>query len=1054
MFKPNPRTVRLALAALFSVCAACSGRAQLSSLKESDDQYIQGLRDMGMSELLERFVEADPPTDPIAKLALEIALNMFVSTEELKRANDFNIQKDFARANELFIQSRESYRKVLAAQRRLIVEHPDDERVPLWQTDYTEMLLFKYLPTYYQNVTWHYEFGEPTPEQAEAYESAMVDALYMMDEAVYRLDLLTNRVGGDAALRPKLEDMGIWYKLNDYMTINGPYWFAHAAHGVTLIPADHAYYKKENDRQTRNQQVDPEKERDRLRGKVVDALSGPLSKDERTKVTAQLLSGQTLVHSDNDRDVDLGVEEYLEAVIGNAAAADTHQGYIATMAKAVGRWNVGEINTAVEILGGMDKHPYVRNDPTIVSRMLAADLMFRILKSEAMKKPADQQKDALAKAYEQAYMAMIDDEQDTRFRNFLFQRWADSIGKNEDPSSLPPTVRMGIGEQLTQQGGGEAQLVVQTIMAGAPAIPEEQRQWKAEVDRMAAAAREKLERAMLFNSTLTGEDMEQGPLLARALFNLGMNHYNTAELDKALNGGNSGWRPYYEVARIWLSVAQRVPDSPKAEAALTYAMSLIFPIDNLLNKDGVGNAEVRAVYRGCFELLFEGWPRLAVVQNNIVYAGFHLYERSNDLEKAAKVYRALISDHPDYFQARRQMVSALHRSYRQMSDRLRVLEATQPPEIDPVGLDEQQKSDLAKARVAWQKEKGLIQENIVRVREGIVEDAELVIIDAKEAVQDADDVSRRFTAATALGAAQVVLAGMEGDAGQADKGLSILKGFEERFAPDSDFGRLAQIQNNPEIAKLNLSGIVQQAQQQRILILLDARRNAEMTQEAKKMMDSSPAVAANVVNGVLNRIGQMIEREERAERDAAFERQRQDAKENIRFLASAAVDLGELLVEWALGQGFDEQKMVAYRLPLAESLMLAGRSTDALDILKPIFEANENNFRVRMMTGKAYLSAYKQVKNVDNYNNSHDAFARIITYYNQRPEKPDLYWEAWLNICRLKDAADEKVSKDIPKHARMLIRVDPDLGGVNYKDKFMDIFNRHGGVEVLEIPQE
>ena len=127
-------------------------------------------------------------------------------------------------------------------------------------------------------------------------------------------------------------------------------------------------------------------------------------------------------------------------------------------------------------------------------------------------------------------------------------------------------------------------------------------------------------------------------------------------------------------------------------------------------------------------------------------------------------------------------------------------------------------------------------------------------------------------------------------------------------------------------------------------------------------MEQSPVVAAAVVNGVLQRIRAEIDREKRAIEAAAFQLQRDQAKEKIRFYANAAVDLGELLVQWADGQGFDDKKMAAYQMPLAESLMLAGRCSEAASIMEPILELYPNTFNILIRTGKAHLEVFKQTK--------------------------------------------------------------------------------------------
>lgn len=1028
-----PATAPMIAAAVLALPAT----AQIEALRNGDDQYIQGLREQGMSDLLQRFSETDPPEDPIAKLALEISLKDFIASDMLARATQASQAQDFAQANQLFIDSRTTFEALLAAQRQLIADHPNDERMPIWQTDFAEMLIDRYLPRYFQNVAWHYEFGQPTDEQKKAFEDSMIEALQVTSDAANRLDLLTSRVGADAKLRIKLEEMQIWFKTRDYTSINTPYWFAHAAHSVSLLPDDHEYFTVGN--KVRGQKAGAKDEKARLRGKVFDeCTSGALATDERTKLTANLLAGRTLVRSSDIDDIDDGVDLLDNQVI--AESPNTYHGFLATLAKAYGRYNGGELDITETILEGMGSHQYVQADATVVSRLLAADLYFRILTEVAKGDTAK-----IAEAYEKAYVPLIDNDDDPRFKQVLFTRWAESVGDDVDPMSLPPTVRMGIGEQLTGQGGGLAQAAAATPR---PAIPAEVQGWEAKI----AEAKTLLERAVVFNKTLTGDEMESGPLLARGLFNLGTNTYWLAELEKALleDKNRMGWQPYFEVCKIWLELAVRVPEAAKAEDAISYAIGLLLPIDLALNKENIREPEVRAVYKQAFELINERWPQAQAAHDNRLYAGFHLFEKVGDLQTAAEVYGALPSSHRDYFQSKRQMVYALHRNYRGQSDRLRLMIATKPLETAPDGLDAKQLEEYNQKKLLWQQQHDSLVEDITRKRDLIIDEAELVVIDAEDVAENGQTNPLRFAAATALGACRVVLAGMEADAGGTDKAMDMLKGFEKQYSPEGPYKGLAAVQPNPEGAVTTLQGLIQSAQEQRILTLLDAKRTGEMTKQAEVMMQQSPDVAAAVVNGVLNRIRAEIDREKRAIEAAAFEVQREQARENIRFYAGAAVDLGELLVQWAEGQGFDEKKMTAYQMPLAESLMLAGRGKDALDIMEGILELYPKNFNILIRTGRAHLAVFETSKKRENRESAMAYFSEVVKYYNTQPTKPAQYWEAWLGIFELYDAEGDP-DNSIPKRARMLIQqVDENLGGPAFKESFEIIIQRNGGVERLQ----
>lgn len=1040
MLNVKPWMARLLTPAVLALAVGSPAVGQIKALRNSDDQFIQGLREQGMSDLLGRFVDTDPPQDPIARLALDVALKEFVADDLYTRAGQASEAQNYDEAVALLNQSRDTFKQVLAAQEQLIADHAEDERVPLWQTDYAEMLLYRYLPRYYQDVNWVYEFGMPSAEQREAFEDAIVKAFKATDDAVFRLGLLINRVGANPELQQQLEEQGIWYKLLDYQQINAPYWQAQAAHGVSLLPNGHPYFSAKI---VRNQKTTSAiEEKMRLRDLVVESLGFKLMKDERTTTTAKLFSGRTLVWSTDRNVINEGVDEFLEDVI--AQAADTPQGYIATLSKAVGRWQGGEVDVALEILRNMERHPYVRADGSTTSRLLAADLQFRILMAQAKDALPDQKQAKIAEAYETAYVPLVDKEDDPRYRYLLFERWAKSVSDSDDPAMFPPMVRMGIGEQLTQQGSYAAQLTLQAKAGPEPVIPAEADRWLEQLNAQRAKADELLARAAKFNQTLIGEEM-QGPVLARALYNLAWNTYWRAELKHAFEPEKYSWKPYYEAATYWLAIGQRAPDAAKTQESLTIALNLLVGMDVEFNSPEILEQEVRASYRSAFELLIERWPQLDVVHNNRVYAGFHLYEKLGEWEMAIAVYRGLPRPHQDYFQARRQLLFVLQRQYREMTDRLLYLKATEPSSDPPRGADDKAKEAHAQLVRDWQVEHDTLDENLTRVRDDIIEEATVIQLDADDEVKNADDIARRFTAATAMGAAKVVLAGVLADQEPA-KGRALLQGFEEQFGPDGEFGKLAGLQAKPDGAKANLRGLVQSAQQQRILILLAEKKIDEMAEQAQIMMDASPDVAAGVIDGVLKRIETTIERERRAVRESVFEVERDKAQANIRFQADAAVKLGEKLVEWAKKQKFDDRQMVPFWKELADALILAGKEEPALDILQKQEKLFPNNFEISMQTGKAHLAIYKldTKNNVKNYNGAMENFTKIITYYNQRREKPAMYWDAWLHVCMLLQAAGGDQAKQIASRVEMLVGVDPELGGPDFKDRFLQILKEVG----------
>lgn len=1026
-----------------SLLVAPASVGQIEALRQHDDQFIQGLREAGMPELLGRFVEQvdEDALDPVARQQLIIAQREFAATERFQRAVEAS-GVDPAAAEALFLESREAYEGLLAAQEKMITDNPQDERVPIWQTDLAAMLLDVYLPTYFNNAAWFYEFGVGTPEQAEAYERSVVLALELSASARDRIERLTGRLSSDGGdLRAKLEEMNIYFKLRqDYGQRRTPYWFAHSAYYVALLPQSHAYYQTVgNNPNVPHQGNTAELERTRLLEQAEIIGTGSLLNDPEVGTSMRLLAGRAMVGYGSVDRADEGVDGYLEAVI--TGSADTWQGFLASLGKARGRAVAGEVDTAMDILSGMDKHTFVSqqlNNGNMYPRLIAADLMHRMLLAPAEQARGEDRRLLLADAYEQPYMALINDDPADQFAPFLYRRWSQQVGPGEDPVSLPPMVRMGIGQIKTGQGGGLANQLVFLAQNDPltnypiPADRDRESQRRAE---MKAQAEAELARGAAFNETLVGEETEP-PLRATALMNLGFCKYYLAELAKYYDGEQS-IDPYFAAAQLWATIGVELPDTAQAEQATQYAVTLLQQFDQLSNTgpEGVTNTEQRDAYRRAIDVMYEYWPRNDTAHALRVYTGFFVYELSGDLDDAIEVYRGMPSEHPDYFEARRQMILAMQKVYDTLSDERRQMELTGATGDNP---DAQQIHERGLAQRA---------EDLARMRRELLETAERLEFTALDEYEQAEDPRRRFSAATARGGALVAIAAMESDEGDADRALDLLEGFENDFTPNGQLAPLIEQQPDPVKAQQQLDGLIQSAQERRILSLVQADDLDRIGPEAQAMIRAYPDVAAGVVNGVLQRIEDQIEVFQAARAKAVLPVNRAEADQNIARLAGVAVQLSELLVTWAADQGYTGNRLLPFETGLARALLLSDRAPDALSIMNRWLEEFPNNFDVVMLTADCALGAARanNSRTPNDINPALDGYKKIITYYNAQPgEKPARFWEAWLKSLLTLDYVGGEAAGPIGDRIRMLQnRVDPELGGPDFKPKFMELYARH-----------
>ncbi|XAL98654.1 hypothetical protein OT109_13825 [Phycisphaeraceae bacterium D3-23] len=1025
---------------------------QMEALRDRDDQFIQGMREEGLSDLLGRFVErvGDEDMDPVAKAQLVIAQQEFLASESLARAVELSSQ-DPAQAEAVFRESRSAYEGLIAAQRQMISDNAQDERVPMWQTDLAAMLLETYLPTYHNNAVWFYEFGIPSPEQTKAYEDNIALAFEMVADARYRLERLVDRMARDGGvLRAELEEMGIFFDLREeYDKRRTPFWYAHCAYYAAQLPNEHPYFQNLGGSQlVRNQAGTVDAERDRLLGQAEAAVLGGLLNDADIATTMRLLAGRVLVASGDPDRVDEGIADYLEAVM--TGSADSWQGFLASLAKARGRAATGEMDTATEILNGMARHPFVTQQlvrGNIYPRLLAADLMHRMLLEPAERARGADRTALMAEAYEMPYLGLIADEQN-RFAPFLYTRWAEQVGPEEDPASLPPAVRMGIGQMKSSAGAAIANELIRLAQVDPTAnypIPAERQREEQRRAQQRTQAEEDLDRALAFNETLVGEEID-GALRDRGLMNLGFNKYYLAELAKYYGGGGGNAdliERYFEVAQYWATIGIEYPGSPLAEDATTYAVSLLLNFDRMSNTGpgGVTSIRFRDAYRDAADVLFANWPQNDAAHNVRVYTGFYVYELAGDLDKAIEVYGGMPREHPDYYEARRQMILAMQKQYDDVSDEMRQLELTGAAEDNDASRD-------ALARALGQRA-----EDLERMRRELLTAAEFLELHASEAMENAEDARRRFSAATARAGSLVAIAAMESDGGDAEAALDLLEGFEDDYSPAGGLSNLVAQQANPEQAAAQLDGLIQSAQERRILSLVqsaqldnedDLRRIGDA---AQAMIEAYPDVAAGVVNGVLRRIEDQIKTFVKAREEALLPVNRADAQKNITNLANVAVQLSRLLVGWAKTNGYAGARLLPFELGMCKALLLAERPGEAIPLMQDWLAMFPNNFDVVMLTGDCIVADARKrgIRTPETLQPGLDLYYKIILFHNAQPgDKPPRFWTAWLKVLETMEYAGGDLAGLIREKVRMLQnRVDPELGGEEFKAPILEIFGRN-----------
>lgn len=158
------RSVVFAMA-MIAMCAVPAS-AQVSRL--DDAQFIQGLRERGMKELLLYYLDKHPPEDPVQLLEIKIEQQRLIF-EDATETNERRAQAAL---------------DVVAAYRDLIDKAPITHwKQPIWKIDMVAFILEQVLPVRYINAAEFVEFGDPTLDQRQNFDKLVHEAASMMELA-------------------------------------------------------------------------------------------------------------------------------------------------------------------------------------------------------------------------------------------------------------------------------------------------------------------------------------------------------------------------------------------------------------------------------------------------------------------------------------------------------------------------------------------------------------------------------------------------------------------------------------------------------------------------------------------------------------------------------------------------------------------------------------------------------------------------------------------------------------------------------------------------------
>ena len=594
--RPQPRRALAVLCGLLGIAALFPAAAHGQLRNLDDATFIAGLEQRGMSDLILHFLEVDPPDDPVVRELIAVAQNRLRFRDEALPRSERN----------------EAFERAVDGLQRLIDRHADHPQSAIWLTDLAAIRLIEDMRSNHRLAATFVRFGVPTPEQYDAFERLSTASLEHMRRAQRQLFKLRGELVRNDDRRAELEADGTYSRLfREYAQLRVPFYHGLASLYVASLPDDASYFRNLG----RDGRADtPAAERRRLVTEAMDAVE-PLADTAKQPPAiargAYAMLGQLYMVLDRNREA---IDPLDEA--RSIQAGGTIDRVISGLALAKAYAATGRMADGMSMIDELSGEELVASSPYY--RLLLADAAHRLLReeAEAIEQP-EQREAAVAEAYG-PYLDLLEDaslnEQTRRtLRSHIYQRWASLIDAAEDAVTLPPIVRMGIGEHLLTEA--------RRALAGE------------EADR----AQSLLKQANTVNESLRDESLPSR-VRARGMYHLALGHYFLDRRDR----GNIA-----KVAGIMTEVAADHPDRPIAEQAIANAVSLSRSMASGSNTTESG----RAAYLQAIEVLLKKYPTTKTADAERVPYAVNILQAGNQHGRAIEVLEGVPRDHASYFEA-------------------------------------------------------------------------------------------------------------------------------------------------------------------------------------------------------------------------------------------------------------------------------------------------------------------------------------------------------------------------------------------------------------------
>ncbi len=426
---------------------------------------------------------------------------------------------------------------------------------------------------------------------------------------------------------------------------------------------------------------------------------------------------------------------------------------------------------------------------------------------------------------------------------------------------------------------------------------------------------------------------------------------------------------------ILLEVADKHHTEPVAADAITIAANYANTLHVMSAQQPIPGAE--AVYERVGQVLFTKHDNTPVAENQRVYFAQTMLQNKGKLAEAVEMYGKVRVDSDWYFPA--------------LVQRLFTLE------------------------ILWlQSDAGASREFAAQT---LLESAEALADEGQRTIDQARNPQRVTEATRAVAVSRLVRAALATAARDYEAAIAVLDGFEEDYP------------NEPEYTSMAI--------ERRINAFVAANRLDEAAAAARQMMTDFPDSAAFIINKVLETLEQEIDSLTSRAEATQVAAQKQEFITSRTQRAAVAVTLSEVLLEWAKVQGFDDEQMLSYRLPVIKALRLSGQAQEAVTRIEPLSKQYPQNGLVLTELADAYYA----VGDEQSLRAARPIYIRLVQGLER--DKGPGYWHAWVRVLSIADLLNEGADKIVGRVRMLRAQIDQNLGGPEFKSKLEALEAKH-----------